>query len=288
MSINNCAIPSPRNTTASNGFSLIEILVSLGVVAALVTLGAGAWRGALDKGERARETAAGRTLISAYLNYAAEHDGQLMVAHYEGRSPEVDDQEVVLPGGIRLSGGSLHRYPYRLSPYFEYKIDGVILVNHNKKQIEKTFSGSMREYGVSLCPAFGINYYFVGGYKVDNQFSSEQLQETTFRAVQVSKPSSLLVFATAFTPDVEGVRMNGRFGIEPPAYKTALWDQNLHVDARHDGRALCVFLDGSIRAQTIDELRDMRLWSKNAQLTDNPNYRVATSSSGGIGGGGRR
>jgi len=82
--------------------------------------------------------------------------------------------------------------------------------------------------------------------------------------------------------------MEGRFGIEPPAYKTALWNENLHVDPRHDGRVLCVFLDGSVRTQTVDDLRDMRFWSKNAQLNDNPNYRVASTGSGGIGGGGRR
>jgi len=151
----------------------------------MVTLGAGAWRGAISKGEQAREIAAGKTLISAYLSNAAENDGQLMVAHYEGRSPEIDGQEVTLPDGTRLTGGSLHRYPYRLSPYFDYKIDGVILINENKKQVSKAFAGSMREYGTSLCPAFGINYYFVGGYKVDNQFSAEQLQETAIRTVQV-------------------------------------------------------------------------------------------------------
>jgi len=45
------------------------------------------------------------------------------------------------------------------------------------------------------------------------------------------------------------------------------------VDGRFDGKAVCVFLDGSVRVLSIDELRDMRFWSRNAALENNPNYQ---------------
>jgi len=269
----------------ARAFTLIELLVTLGIVALLAAVITSVSQSSLKKAAMAREISAGKTLINAYLLSAADNDGNLMVAHYEGNSPEIDSQQTNLPDGTLLEGGALHRYPYRLAPYFDYKIDGVILVNGNKQQVPKAFSGNMLTYGTSLCPAFGINYYFLGGHKVDGAFSQTQLTDTAFKLAQVPKPSSMLVFATAFTPDVNGQRINGRFGIEPPAYRTTLWDENLHVDDRYQNKVLCVFLDGSVRSQSIAELRDMRLWSKNAQLNDDANYRVAVASSGGTGGG---
>lgn len=276
---------SPRNATEKTGFTLVEILVSLGVIALLVTLCMGAYGGVIERGKQVREFAAGKTLISAYLSAAADNNGHLMVAHYEGQAAEVDNQQMILPDGTVLNGGALHRYPYRLSPYFDYAINGVVLVNDNRKQVARKFSGSMLAYGTSLCPAFGINYYFVGGYVVDNELAGAA--DCATRLSQVEKPSSLLVFATAFQ-NVGDERIGGRFGVEPPRYRTALWDENLHVDPRHNGKVLCAFLDGSLRTYTVDELRDMRFWSWQAAAKNDPNYTVAASGSGGIGGGGRR
>lgn len=277
---------SPQNLTAQRGLTLIELLVTIGVIACLAAFGAGVYNKALESGSRTREFAAGKSLITAYLNYTADNDGRLMIGHYEGSSPELKVEDYPLPDGSLVNGAALDRYPYRLASYFDYRIDGVLLVNDNKKQIARQFAGGMKSYGTSLCPAFGINYYFAGGYKVDGEFSKEQLEEAAFRLAQVPKPSSMLIFATAFSPDVAGSRIAGRFGVEPPAYRAVLWDQNLHVDPRHAGKALCAFLDGSLRLMGVDELRDMRYWSRNAQLADNPNYRVAATGSGG--GGGRR
>jgi len=277
---------SPQNLSAESGLTLIELLVTIGVIACLAAMGAGVYGKVLESGKQTREMGAGKSLISAYLTAAADDNGKLMVAHYEGQSSDIDNQQVSLPDGTILSGGTLHRYPYRLSPYFEYNVNGVLLVNDNKKQVAAKFSGSMHTYGVSLCPAFGINYYFVGGYVVDNVLAGAD--DCATRLAQVEKPSSLLVFATAFQ-DVEGMKIGGRFGIEPPKYRTDLWNENRHVDPRHDGKVLCVFLDGSIRAHTVDELTDMRLWSRRAAVLNDPNYTVAASGTAGPpGGGGRR
>jgi prepilin-type processing-associated H-X9-DG protein len=46
-----------------------------------------------------------------------------------------------------------------------------------------------------------------------------------------------------------------------------------HVHGRYDGKAVCAFLDGSVRILSIEELRDMRLWSRKAALENNPNYQ---------------
>lgn len=264
----------------------MELLVVMAVIMVLASLLLAAIGKVQENGNRTKETQAGRQLISAYLMAAADRDGELMPAHYEGRAPSLATMDLKHPDGTPLGTAELHRYPYRLMPYLNGQLDGTVLVGKNAEQIRKAFPGAMFHYGVSLCPAFGINYYFVGGYMVDEKLQGEG--ECATRMAQVEKPGSLIVFATAYTK-VDGERIEGRFGVEPPAYRTALWDDNLHVDPRYGDKALCAFLDGSLRTYTVLELKDMRLWSKNAAATNNPDYRVAAASSGGLpGGGGRR
>lgn len=237
----------------------------------------------MQQGRKAAEIGAAKSLISAYLAYPIDNNGALMVAHYEGASSDIDGSEYELPDGSRLGSAELHRYPFRLAPYLDHNIDGTFLVNRNRQQIENAFSGSQFNYGISLCPALGINYYYVGGYKVDNEVAGPG--ECALTLLQVEKPDSLLVFASAFT-DVDGKRVEGRYGVEPPKYRANLWNSNLHVDARYNGFAVCAFLDGTVRMHTIEQLRDMRLWSKNAASQDDKDYTVQAQSSGGISGGG--
>lgn len=264
---------------------MVELLVAVALVGLLIGLGMVGAGKAMASARKASEISAARTLIAAYLLYPPDHNGELMVGHYEGSTPALKSNDYMLPNGQRLGSAELHRYPYRLASYFNYKTEGTILVNKNASQIESAFPGNMYLYGVTLCPALGINYYFVGGYVVDGEMVNPE--ETVTRLAQAHKPSSLLVFASAFS-EVNGKRVDGRYGVEPPQYRSVLWDQNLHVDARHGGRAVCAFLDGSVRMHTVDELRDMRLWSNNASQNDDANYTVAAGGSSGVGGGGRR
>jgi len=272
-----------RASLGQRAFTLVELIVTFTIVAILASLTMVVLARVQDSGKLARDVHAGRQLVAAYLAAAADQNGQLLAAHYEGRADGISD--VHLPDGKTVSGAALHRYPYRLARYLNYKLEGTILVNDNVTQIRENFKGSLYDYGVSLCPAFGINYYFVGGYYVDGEIQGAA--ECVTHLGQAEKPSSLLVFATAFT-EVNNQRIEGRFGVEPPYYRAKLWDSNLHVDARHSDKAVCAFLDGSVRNYTIEELRDMRLWSKNAAAENNPRYTVAVTGNSGIGGGGRR
>lgn len=278
-------ISSTGKKCGGRGFTLIELLIVVAIIAVLAGLLMAVAGTVQKKGRQARETSAGRQLIAGYLAAAADNDGQLMPAYYEGSAPELDGLNLKGASGAPVTSAELGRYPYRLLAYLKTGPQGTMLVSQNGEQIRKAFASSMYDYAVSLCPSFGINYYFVGGYKVDGVVQGES--DCATRLSQVEKPASLLVFATAFT-DVENQRVEGRFGVEPPSYRSALWDQNLHVDPRYGNKALCVFLDGSVRSYSVDELRDMRLWSKNAASADNKNYTVAATGSTGIGGGGGR
>lgn len=264
------------------GFTLIELLVATVIIAVLVGLAAAGGSAMMQQARKTREISAAKSLITAYLLHPVDYNGKLMVAHYEGSAPDLDRSEFRMPDGKRIDSASLHRYPYRIAPYLDYSLDGTILVNRNSNQIEKVFPGNQFDYGVSLCPALGINYYYVGGYSVDGEIAGEG--ECVTHLQQGLESLSILTFASAFT-EIGEDRIEGRYGVEPPRYRSQLWDKNLHVDARYSGKAVCAFLDGSVRMHTIDELRDMRLWSMNAVANDDPNYTVKVSGSSGIGGG---
>lgn len=275
-------VPAVGHRKACRGFTITGLLVTMALISLLIGLGMAGVGKAMDTVRKTREISAARTLIASYLLYIQDHNGELMIGHYEGTNPNMKANDT-LPSGQRLDSTELHRYPYRLAPYFDYKTDGTVLVNKNASQIKSVFSGNMYLYGTTLCPALGINYYFVGGYMVDGEMVNPE--ETVTRMTQVHNPSSLLVFASAFS-DISGTRIDGRYGVEPPNYRSTLWDQNLHVDARYGGKAVCAFLDGGVRMHTVDELRDMRLWSNNASREDDANYKVAVQGSSGVGGGG--
>ena len=276
-----------RHYQRHRGLGLIELLATLSILAILIGVAVSVGRSALRKGAMAREVAASRTLITAFHGYAADHDGRY------------------LPGLDKTAGSAMnpvwfepykrfityseapHRYPFRLAPYFNYQLPGVIFVNGNEKQIIKSFGkigGTFSDYGVSLCPALGINRYFVGGY-VEPSGNLDHRSQTEALTRQSQADKSLLVFASAGGRADEETMLSGFHEIEPPNAENRIWSAHPwnpeanpgsygRVDARHSGKAVCVFLDGSVELLGIEELRDMRRWSGNAKQEDNPDYRI--------------
>ncbi len=260
------------------GFTLIELVAVMAITLILAALTFGAYQNFCTKGKMTREIAAGKNLISAYQTYAAENDGNYLPGM------DMTVTTLTLPSGKNLTPAHVcQRYPYRLAPYFDYQMKGTVLVNDNEKQIKKTV-GSMYEYGVSAFPAFGINYRFVGGY-VSGSSSGPVIQyseECLSRASQSGKP--LLVFASAGVQD-GGTKVDGYNILTPPRFTGQNWSGSDwkkdsdpgsygNVDARYHGKAVCVYLDGSVKLQTIADLRDMRGWSRRAAENDDAGYTV--------------
>jgi hypothetical protein len=134
----------------------------------------------------------------------------------------------------------------------------------------------MYDYGLSVFPAFGINRYLVGG-RINSSGSVEYPSECIQKVAQAEK--SPIVFISAGTTDVDGyeyvIPPNGPSG----QWSAAKWTKDSdpgnygYVAARFDGKAVAAFLDGSVRVMSLDDLRDMRFWSKNAAINNDPNYR---------------
>jgi len=259
---------SHRPARPAPGFTLIELLVTVTIAILLASIVFTVSRAASRSASQTRELHAGRQLVAAYLLAANDH----------GEFPPGYDRtvgEVTWPDGSTYSGPVAHRYPFRLAEYLNYELHGTVLVNDIVRQINTD-----DPYSVSLNPAFGMNYLFVGGDRATNGTLSLPDQV-------VSRPAfsaNVLVFASA--GNVQGGQVvHGYNLLTPPRLQGDMWSNADwtpdsppgdfgHVHARHNGKAACAFLDGSMRLLTIEELRDMRLWNMHAAAENNPHYTV--------------
>ena len=248
------------------GFTLIELLVVIAIIAVLAGLGHAAYSSAIGKAQMSSEIAASKTLATAYHAAAADNGGKFPAAYDTNAKGLIGSDGKPLK--MKFAG---HGYAFRLAPYFNYAIDDTLLVSGNKQQIQKDgwLPGSFYyDYIVSRYPSFGINYKFVGGVagEIDEGVIRNTAQatapiiifasarETLEKSEEESKSESELIAGYAYV----GAPSN------PDDFKL--------VDARHSGKAVVAFLDGSTRLMTIDELKDMRLWSMRAAQANDPNY----------------
>ncbi|MEI9894057.1 MAG: prepilin-type N-terminal cleavage/methylation domain-containing protein [Chthoniobacter sp.] len=268
------------------GFTLLELLVVIAIIALLVGLSFPVYQSVLNKGHMTKEIQAGRNLITAYVAAAGDRDGHFLAGYDRTVS------EVILPNGNPVGGPPAQRYPFRLAPYFGNRIDGTILVNNNANQIDTT-----NTYLVSCFPALGMNYIFVGG---DVSSSGDTTYPNECISTQALASGSPIVFASAAGDGSASTggggtasgRIDGYCILSPPQLTGPMWDTAKwkkdapvasygNVDPRYSGKAVCAFLDGSVRMLGIEELRDMRLWCRNAIEQNNPNYTIAPPPRGG-------
>ena len=264
----------PRSPVET-GFSLVEMLVAVAILGLLAGVSGAAYQKALGKASLVAEVGAGKSLSQAYLLAASENSGRYLAAYDQ----TARNQTVLNAQGKPVSMPEIkYRYPFRLAPYFNYQMEGTILVNRNEAQIIRQMGsgGTMYDYGLSVFPAMGINRYLVGG-SVDPNGGVEHAADCIQTTGQADK--SVIVFVSAGSSEVDGYEY-----VTPPngprgQWNSAKWTKNSdpgnygHVAARFDGKAVAGFLDGSVRVFSLEELRDMRLWSKNAALANDPNYR---------------
>ena len=269
------ALPSWRKNDFVQGFSLVELLVGVTILGLLAGVSGAAYQKAIGKASLVAEVSAGKSLVQAYLLAASENGGRYLAAH----DATLKNQTVLNAQGKPIAMPEVkYRYPFRLAPYFNYQMEGTILVNRNESQIIQKMggSGAMYDYGLSVFPSLGINRYLVGG-SISPNVGVEYAAECILTMGQADK--SVIVFVSGGSSEVDGYEY-----VTPPngprgQWSTVPWTKDSdpssygHVGARFDGKAVAAFLDGSVKVLSIEELRDMRLWSRNAALANDPNYR---------------
>jgi prepilin-type N-terminal cleavage/methylation domain-containing protein/prepilin-type processing-associated H-X9-DG protein len=278
-------------TTNRSGFTLIELLVCVVIIAVLTAIAFPLLGSMRKKASLTREVGSARKLISGYLAYAADHDGELMPGF--GNFPAKDDR------GDEVLSPINYRYPWRLAPYLQYEMRA-FWGNEADDRIAKAAKGPREGYiyAVSVEPALGINAFYVGGdyqslppdnIKVITKFG----QFCVTRLGHASNASQLVVFASA-AGMFNGQKMSGYFKVQAPNGVSRNWkaaykpggDPALqgNVDFRYDERAVVAMLDGHVQLMTYDELNDMRYWSNMAANAENRNWTLGGTDEG-VGGG---
>lgn len=258
-----------------SAFTLVELLVTLGILTVLAVVSSAALHSAMGKAGCAAETAAAKSLVTAYQAAAADNGGKYLPALDSSATNVLNGQ-----GRAVSMKQARSRYPFRLAPYFGYDLESTLLVGKNKSQILKEMGGMvqpgspMYDYAVSAFPALGINRHFVGG----TAGAADPNAECVRTSAQADR--NIIVFVSAGSSSIDGYEYVRAPGAPGGQWSGAEWKDGTdpadygYVHPRHNGKAVASFLDGSVRLLSLNELRDMRLWSRNAAIQNNPDYKA--------------
>jgi prepilin-type N-terminal cleavage/methylation domain-containing protein len=265
----------------NRAFTLIELIVTIAIIAVLASVLYAAIASAKRTGAMTREVHAARQIMGAYLTAASERGGQLLTG-YAAAESATDET------GAEVPNPACGRYPWRLAPYLGYQIRGTIVVNDQEK-LFKIQDRADFVYRVSAEPSFGINATYVGGNyrnglmptgatrKRFGQFFAEHLSHVT-------QPAKLIVFASSrFTGVTEPFEVEHGFHmLVPPRTSKIEWkgpyDEKKpaqdfgYLDLRHNGKSVCAMLGGNVELLGEQDLLDMRRWSPQAAEADDANY----------------
>jgi prepilin-type N-terminal cleavage/methylation domain-containing protein len=269
-----------------HAFTLVELLVTVAVIAVLVSVLLPALQGVREQAVRTQETAAARSLMTAYTANAADNNDRVMVGLLN--ATDVFSTTLKDKFGRPVAGETVSRYPFRLADYFDYAWEGVTHVNEqaeNLSELRERFGQAPPElaewhYRISLFPSFGLNINYVGGNKKRTSTFSKRFHVE--RLTDAARPNRLITFASAYGSGVglngEQLDEDGYFFVEPPRADEFRGTGDIdsghfgHVHPRYTTGAVIGFFDGSVGSLTEDQLTDMRYWADPAARENNPDW----------------
>ena len=263
------------------GFTLVELLVVIAVLAVLLAAVLPIISRARVASDRVREIASARMLAGAWQQYAQDAGGALLPGYKSGL-PAFDANHE--PIAAQTIGVAASRWVWRLAPYIGHDIRSIFVGDHERMLRELEVSDrSNYLYQTSVFPSFGLNSVWLGGDENFGGFNSAFL--TTFgkfyasRLSEIGQPANMVVFASARGQEsspvggvTEGVT-EGYFRVRSPSFDTRTWSTAYNADdpaswgnlsARNGGDIVASFADGHAESRAPETLDDMRMWSPNA------------------------
>lgn len=259
----------------SLGFTLVELLVVIGIIAILASLLLPALGQAKNKARMIEEMSSARQLMLGFHVYASDHKDAVMPGYLP--SPGLQDDR-----GEPLPFPTNARYPWRLSPYLGQSID-VLYSGENRQRLRelRQLNRSAYTYAVSVYPSLGMNAYFIGGQ--DTEFPAAPANArfgngtVLLRLAEARQPSQLWAFVSARSSN-QGANRLGYYQVLPPYLTQRLWTPQWSPDLpakdwgfvapRHSRRAVTAALDGHVKPQGLSDLQDMRHWCNTADQPD--------------------
>ena len=269
-------------------FTLVELLVVIGIVAALMAILLPALGKARTAARQTRGLSDLRQLLLGYTMYHQANGGAVLLGHtpavVNGWAVSVEDPASRQTFGYPVSD----RYPWRLAG----TVGRVWEVVHSHDGVpprplatDTASAAFLKAYTLSLTPTFGLNAVYVGGDADYGGFVGDQpntSRHVVFKANQVRRPSSLIVLADTaaagipalggqgyhllMAPRAHGLKWTVRNGRATPAVAGV----GMGVPRGWYTPRVCTgFFDAHAEARPVADLTDMRLW---ANFADGPDY----------------
>lgn len=276
------------NRVTCSGFTLVELLVVIGIIALLIGVLLPALSRARKSANELRSLSALRQMLLGYTFYHQENRGAVLFGHtpptINGAAVFADDPISGQSFGYPVSD----RYPWRLVKY----VANVWPIIHSHDQVPppplKTDSASaafLKAYTLSIGPTFGINSAYVGGDADYDGFIGDQPnagKHVVFKATEVRHSSKLIVFADSRCMNVPAMVGKGYHLLTPPRAKGVKWTVIQHravptnpstimgvPQGWFTSNVVVGFFDGHAETMAVDDLQDMRLWANRA---NSPTY----------------
>ncbi len=260
------------------GFTLVELLVTMAIIALLIGLLLPTLLAMRQSGKQTLEMSAARQLMVAYNGYANAHDGAVMPGYRQ-------ELQAFDGSGNVFSTEEAWSYPWRLAPYLDYNFRSMYL-NENEELLERLENEdpALYRYAVSLFPSLGLNTQWVGGDDQESGFNEYVLRLVgrfyITRMTEARRPEMLMVFASARGKDTPTGPMAGRtfegyYKIRSPYFGTSYrWSEDFnpsdppgdygYLSPRYGGSVVAAFLDSHVGLLTKRQLKDMRYWANEA------------------------
>jgi prepilin-type N-terminal cleavage/methylation domain-containing protein len=261
--------------TRRGGFTLLELLTVVAIIAILAAMLLPALASAKNQGRMIEEMSAGRQLMIGVQLYAEDWNGAVFPG-YVASTTAVDNQNQPLffPENAR--------YPWRIAPYMCGSMK-LIYSGLNRALLDNLQAGdpSNYVYSASLFPSLGINSYFIGGNQTEFPAATANAKfgdgTVLMKNLQAAHPSELMVFMSARSA-VTGNNAQGYYHVTPPYLTTRQWAGSLafsltpnqwgFVAPRFNNHSVGGILDGHAESFNLWQMQDMRHWCNRASRAD--------------------
>ncbi|HMN95934.1 MAG TPA: prepilin-type N-terminal cleavage/methylation domain-containing protein [Phycisphaerales bacterium] len=273
-------------------FTLVEMMVTVGIIALLLGILLVGLRSALGSGNRTREISNLRQLYYAWQMYSTSNAEQILPGRIDENVQQLWRVKWRDARGNDVPRSDAVDYPWRLAAYTEFSWE--IFAGYRPDPIEELAEVPVAT--VAREPAFGYNSIYVGGEWTATsptgpaRLRFDSIAQPGFNNLvartqgAILRPDQQVIFAasTRRTPGLykgAGYELApGASGVRPPfVAEQAVWrlglggDPNIEVVVTGDvpftryGQAVATLLgDGSAQPLSLGELSDMRRWSNQA------------------------
>lgn len=270
----------PSQTLALRGFTIVELLVTIGVIALLMGLLISGLRGAMGSARKTRELNGLRGVYAAWYQYANTYDEGILPGFLDTATQTSWKVNYTNSSGKALSPALAQPYPWRLARFLDDPYG--TMLNYLETDVTDAngevsgewdggpehpawMAGAFGQSGsaMALQPAFGYNSFYFGGWYQNGTPSFADAAWTTAsggnvtgrlvctRLANISRTTEVVVFASSTLRDPGNYRAASRPEdripgcpwITPPQLgTTAVWEPYMGSQQGLDAAASSQFM----------------------------------------------